>query len=363
MNGCLKILISLLKGLAGITSLVFLVAYLAGSFHTKILPGVIAQPKLETAVMLPSTAVLHKEEPMVERVPGSIAAKHEISISARILATIQDVLVRAGDNIEEGSPLVFLDSRDLEARELQAKQQLAASQAQLDEAQKEYERIGALFKENVVPSAKADQVERAYRVALAQVDSARQAAAEAGVAQTYARIKAPMAGRVINRLAEPGDMAVPGIPLLKLYNPAELRLEAYVRESLSSYLSRGDTLPVFIDALDKSFEGKVEEIVPQSEPGARAFLVKVALPVDDRLYPGMFGRVLIQTGTAENLYLPRSAIRTVGQLETVQVVREGNTPGRRMIKTGRGAGEGLVQVLSGLEAGEKVYLPKESGDQ
>ncbi len=356
MKALLKGLKSLLKAIVGICSLILLVAYLAGSFHSKILPSVIAQPKPSGTVEPPSIEVILKEEPVVERIPGTIAAKHEISVSARILATIQDVQVRAGDTVQEDDPLVLLDSRDLEAKELQAKQQLAAARAQLNEAQKEYDRMRALFKEDVVPTAKADQVERAYRVALAQVDSASQAVVEARVAQTYARIKSPLAGRVIDRLAEPGDTAVPGVPLLKLYDPSELRLEAYVRESLSNYLSRGDRLPVFIDALDKSFEGKVEEIVPQSEPGARAFLVKIGLPLDDRLYPGMFGRVLIQTGTAENFYIPQSAVRTIGQLEMVKVVREGNTPGKRMIKTGRGSAEGLIQVLSGLLAGEKILL-------
>jgi len=359
MRKLLKGLKSLLKAMAGGVSLVLQVAYLAGSFHTKILPGVIAQPKPGGETEPPSMEVILKEEPVVERVPGTIAAKHEISVSSRLLATIQNVMVRAGDTVQAGDPLILLDSRDLEARELQAKQQLAAARAQLDEALKEYERMSALFKENVVPTAKADQVERAYRVALAQVDSASQAVVEAEVAQTYARIKAPVTGRVIDRLAEPGDTAVPGVPLLKLYNPSELRLEAYVRESLSNYLTRGDRLQVFIDALDKSFEGKVEEMVPQSEPGARAFLVKVGLPLDERLYPGMFGRVLIQTGTSENLYIPHSSVRTVGQLETVKVFRDGNTPGKRMIKTGRSTNEGLVQVLSGLEAGEKVYLSVE----
>lgn len=363
MKAVIKGLISIMKGLTGIISLILLVAYLAGSFNNKIIPGAIAQPKLQSVEDSPFTEVILKEEPVIERVPGTIAAKHEISVSARILANIQDVMVRAGDRIEEGSPLVLLDSRELEARELQAKQQLAAAQAQLDEAQKEYERMATLFKENVVPTAKTEQVERAYRVALAQVDSARQAVAEAGVAQTYARIKAPVAGRVIDRFAEPGDTAVPGAPLLKLYDPSELRLEAYVRESLSSYLSRGDRLPVFVDALGKSFTGKVEEIVPQSEPGSRAFLIKIGLPLNDRLYPGMFGRVLIQTGTAENLYIPLEAVQTIGQLEMVRVVREGEAPGKRMIKTGRGAGDGLIQVLTGLQAGENVLLPKEGGEK
>lgn len=343
--------------IAGMAALALIVAYLAGAFSEKIQPTDI--PRARESVALPAHTEGRVEairEKVFERIPGTIAAKHEISVSSRILATIEDVLVRSGDSIGEGSPLVVLDSRDLEARELHAERQLEAAQAQLTESSKEYERGQALFRQNVVPLAQFDRAERGYRVASAQVDSARQSLAEARVARTHARILAPKEGRVVDRLAEPGDTAIPGQPLLKIYDPSDLRLETYVRESLATSLNRGQGIEVVIDALGSSLMGRVAEVVPQAEPGARAFLVKIALPVDPRVYPGMFGRAVIETGETDSLYVPAQAVRTVGQLDYVTLLSGDSSPARQLIHLGQARRAGQVEVLSGVTSGDRVAV-------
>ncbi|MCG3198679.1 MAG: efflux RND transporter periplasmic adaptor subunit [Candidatus Omnitrophica bacterium] len=357
MKSLLRALKTALVWLGGLAALVLIVAYLAGVFTEKIQPT--DTPEAPRQVVLP----MHSEgrveavrEKVVERIPGTVEAKHEISVSSRILATIEDVLVRSGDSIREGSPLIILDSRDLEARELQAERQLEAAQAQLAESSKEYARVQALYRQNVVPLAQFDRVERAYRVASALVDSAKEALAEARVAQTHARIAAPKDGRVVDRLAEPGDTAIPGQPLLRIYDPSELRLETYVRESLATRLQRGAEIEVVIDALGGSLSGRVEEIVPQAEPGARAFLVKIALPLDDRVYPGMFGRAVIQTGETDSLFVPEKAVQTVGQLSYVTLMSGEPSSARQVVHLGEGKREGQLEVLSGVSAGDRVAV-------
>jgi RND family efflux transporter MFP subunit len=356
MKRWVKALKETMKWLAGIGCLVLITAYLAGAFSEKIMPGIVARSEEAPPGEFTTADVVLRHEPLLERVPGTVAAKHQISVSSRILARIEDVLVRSGDVIREGSPLVTLDSRDLVARESQSREQLVSAEAQLDEAQKEYERVQALYKENAVSLSKLDQAERGYRVASAQVDSAKQALEETRVSQTYAKILSPLSGRVVNRLAEPGDTAIPGQALLKVYDPSVLRLETFVRESLATRLHRNDPLDVAIDALGQSLKGRVEEIVPQAEPGSRSFLVKVGLPLDDRIYPGMFGRVVIHTGTAENLYIPEQAVHSVGQLDFVTLLKEGKPAGKQMVQLGNRNHEGFVQVLAGLREGDQVAV-------
>jgi RND family efflux transporter MFP subunit len=346
----------LIKWTAGLGCLVLIVAFLAGTFRSKIIPGELPEPPLDLKTPFTPGEVIRKEEPVLEKVPGSIAAKHQFTVSSRIMAGIEDVLARAGDFVAEGSPLVILDSRDLEARERQTEEELAAAKAQLEEAQRDFERVEDLYKENVVPLSKFDASQRAFRVATARVDNLKQALEEARIAHTYARILSPITGRVIDRLAEPGGTAVPGQPLLKVYDPSALRLEAYVRESLSSHLKRGDHLTVSVDALNQEVEARVEEVVPQAEPGARAFLVKVALPLDDRLYPGMFGRLVIRTGSRTVIYAPQSAVQTVGQLDLVVILKEGRPHHRQMVKPGERHDGSHVEVISGLEPGDNVAV-------
>jgi RND family efflux transporter MFP subunit len=356
MRHWLRNLKEIIKWTLGFTLLALIVAFLAGTFDKKIDPETLEPIKPQIGVPFEPFQATLVEERLVEPIPGTVAAKHETTVSSRILASIEDVLVRAGDTVSSGSPLVVMDSRDLLARELQANERLEASKARLDEAQQEYDRVQALFKESVVPKTKIDAAERAYRVAVAEVDSAKQAVEEARVAQTHARIESPISGRVIDRLAEPGDTAVPGIPLLKLYDPSELRMEAYVRESLASQLRRNDPLKVHLDTIEETIEGTIAEIVPQADPGSRSLLVKVKLPQIDGLYPGMFGRVLIDTGTAEALCIPQGAVRSVGQIHFVTVLREGKPDAVRLVKLGKPRQDALVSVLSGLAEGEEVAV-------
>ncbi|MCA9448373.1 MAG: efflux RND transporter periplasmic adaptor subunit [Candidatus Omnitrophica bacterium] len=346
---------TLLKWTVGVVFLLVIVAYLAGVFEQKIEPGQIEQGSVEEDACDQVAEPMLVNEPQIEQIPGTIAAKHETTISSRILATIEQVLVRAGDVVKSGSPLVILDSRELETRELQAEEALAASQAQLKEAETEFARSQNLFDQGTIPKSRYDTAESGYRVAQANVERAKQNLEEVRVSQTYARIESPISGRVIDRLAEPGDTASPGVPLLRLYDPSDLRLEAYVRESLASQINRGEKIQVRVETLNKTFEGKVEEIVPQADPGSRSLLVKIALPETEGLYPGMFGRVLIQTGTEERLYVPSDAVRAVGQLRYVQLIGEGGRE-KRLLKLGQNGPDGKVSVLSGIDPSESVKI-------
>jgi multidrug efflux pump subunit AcrA (membrane-fusion protein) len=144
--------------------------------------------------------------------------------------------------------------------------------------------------------------------------------------------------------------------MARLYDPGRLRLEANVRESLAELLRSLDQLDVRIDALDRTVRGRIEEIVPSSDPGSRTFVVKVGLPADPSLFPGMFGRLAIPVGVEERFLVPEDAVLRVGQLEFVRV-ESGEGVQRRHVRTGQPAEDGLIEIRSGLEPGERVRVP------
>jgi len=149
-----------------------------------------------------------------------------------------------------------------------------------------------------------------------------------------------------------------------LYDPASLRLEVPVMENLAVRLQRGDSLTVRIDALERDVEAVVDEIVPQAEAASRSFLVKVALAPGEGLYEGMFGRLRIPSGVRRHLCLATAAIQTIGQLQFVDVVRpDGKTLERRFITTGRLGMPERVEVLSGVEAGDRVLLHRHVSEE
>lgn len=334
--------------------LALLMALLAGMFEEKIPPGSVAAPPLPIDGPL-AEVQLHRV-PLVEEAVGTLRPREQTQISARVLSTVTVVTVSEGDRVAKDDVLVELDRRDLTARLEQARQARAAAQAALDEALATFDRVSELAERGVAAAAELDRAEAALKTAQAELARNRQAVEEAEAARSHATIRAPFDGRVIHRMVEPGDTAVPGSPLLHLYDPDALRLEAQVRESLATRLTPGDSLRVRIDALDLTVPSTVEMIVPAADPGSRSFVVKADMPPLPELYPGMFGRLLIQAGTVEHVSIPASALRRVGQLEYVLVAVDGSAL-RRYVRTSPARHAGRMEVLSGLRPGEQVVLP------
>jgi RND family efflux transporter MFP subunit len=169
-----------------------------------------------------------------------------------------------------------------------------------------------------------------------------------------AAVKAPFDGVVAERLAEPGDTAAPGRPLLVIHDPLKLRLEAQVPESCASKASVGMEVRARIDALGREVLARVEEISPAADPQSRTFLLKAALPEEKGLRPGTFGRFLQPCGKKTALLVPAAAVARSGQLEMVRVL-EGGRPQVRHVRTGKAHGA-KVEVLSGLREGETVLV-------
>ncbi len=339
----------------GLVVLGLAIAWLSGAFTPKIEPGYEPPPVRKWAGQ-PTDEVHEITKDYIEEAVGTLKAASRTIVSAKVLATIDEIAVAAGDQVQEGDLLLQLDSKDLEARVKQAEQSLAATVATRKQAEADYARLKDLFDKRVIAKSELDQATRQMEVAQAEVARAEEAVTEANVLLSYATIKAPKAGRVVDRLAEPGDTARPGEPLVVLYDASSLRLEAPVLENLAVKLEVGQKLNVYVDALDREVEATVDEIVPQADAPSRSFLVKAALPRTGDLYEGMFGRLRIPAGSRRHLCLATDAVQHVGQLEFVDVVKPDGTLDRRLIKTGRVGMPGRMEVLSGLQAGEKVVL-------
>jgi membrane fusion protein (multidrug efflux system) len=341
----------------GTLAVVVAVAWISGACGERIAPGELPAPGTRLPAGAPVAVVEAVREPVVEHVSGTVASARETTISAKILARIAEIPVVAGSVVAEGDLLVRLEGRDLEARVREAEEEQRAAQARLELARQELARSEELFKQRVASQQQLDRSRSAFRVAEADVQAAQQRLEDARVASSYAEIRSPVNGRVIDRLAEPGDTAAPGVPLLRVYDPGSLRLEAPVREALAVQLTAGQPLRVWIAALDRTLEGSIAEIVPFAEPGARTLLVKVQLPAEPQLYAGMFGRVEIPAGERSLLVVPAAAVSHIGQLEFAMAVGPDDTLERRLVTTGPADREGRLEVLSGLAAGERLLLP------
>src|SRR5262249_30609041 len=144
----------------------------------------------------------------------------------------------------------------------------------------------------------------------------------AAVTRDYATIAAPFDGIVTKRIADPGAMASPGVPLLMVQG-GTLRLEAIVPESALVSVRKGSTVPVTFDALPaRALTGGVVEIAPQGDPSSHTFRVKIELPSGSGAAAGMFGRARFVTGTEKRLLVPARALVEREGLHYLYVVDE-----------------------------------------
>ena len=318
-----KLLRPVLQVVVGGTVLLAAVIWLSGGFGEQIAAPDDRPPEGGSPVASGDTVAVQEVWATVyEQASGTIASARHTTISSKILARIDEILVHAGSEVARDDVVVRLDGRDLEARLRAMREEVTAARAALQLAGSERERVDKLFASDVATRQQVDRARAQFQVATAELERARQRLKDAQVALSHAEIRSPVAGRVVDRLAEPGDTAAPGAPLLRIYDPGALRLEAPVRESLATRLASGQLLSVEVPAISAALMGEIDEIVPHAEPGARTFLVKVRLPEDARLYAGMFGRVEIPAGEGSWLSVDERAVERIGQLEYVSVVGE-----------------------------------------
>lgn len=344
------------QAVGALGGMLLIILWMAGVFGEKIQPGTV-EARAGTAPAGAATAAVESAVvPIIEEAAGTVQAERKTVVSAQFVAVIREVRVRAGDHVAAGDPLIVLDDRELVARAQEARRAVEGAQAARDKADGDLQRAKRMLATKVISQSEFDQTESAFKVADAALEGARQGRQAAEVAQTYATIRAPVTGRIIDRLADPGDTALPGKPLLSLYDPAALRIEVPVRESLVTRLAVGASIPVRLGANVETIDGTVDEIVPQAEAGSRTFLVKVGLPRREGLYTGMFGRVLIAAGERTRMLIPQAAVTQVGQLTFVDVVGAERAVMRRLVTLGPSLGDGRVEVLSGLRVGDTVLV-------
>lgn len=314
---------------------------------------------------------------------GTVRARTAALISSKVMAYVREVRVQASDRVRAGDLLVALDARDLEsnyrraeagrdeARSAQAEadQALAGAKVQLDLARATFARMQELFDKKSISNQEFDEAtarrksaEAGYEMAAARgaqvrakIAQAQQEVESAGIMRGYADIRAPFSGVVTARTAEPGSMATPGSPLLTIEREGAYRLEAPVEESRVKSIRAGQVVSVNVEALGRTLDAHVSEIVPAVDAASRAYLVKIDLPALAQLRSGMFGRAVFSGGSRQVLAVPAAAVIERGQLQSVFVADGGNAH-TRLITVGRKSGE-KVEVLSGLSAGETVICP------
>jgi RND family efflux transporter MFP subunit len=272
------------------------------------------------------------------RAAGTVRAARRAELSTRLMGRIESVRVRAGDAVRAGQLLATVERGALSAAQAQAA-------SALDLATSSLRRTERLYADSAVPLVQLEAARNAHAQAEAQVR-----AVQADLA--YADLRAPFAGVVAERRAEPGDNAAPGRPLLVLEDRTARELVVTAPEEVAARIAPGQRVPVEIGSAGRRGTAEVLAVVPGADPRSPTVEIRLRGPADAA--PGLaVVAELPAAGSASSLLVPAAALVHRGQLDGVYLFAPDTTLRLRWVRVGRSFG-GSVEVVSGLVPGDVV---------
>jgi RND family efflux transporter MFP subunit len=307
-----------------------------------------------------------EQVPVTVQAAGSLHAHQSATLSAQVMGRVEQVLVREGDSVRASQTLVILDDTTLKSSLDQANAAVRAAEKQQNAAQTNADlaastlaRYRQLQEQKSVSPQEMDEVTRRAEAASARADALRAQTDAMKAQQTsaramlnYTRIVAPFAGVITGRMADPGALASPGVPLLQVDSAGPLELDAAVAESEIAFVRQGMKIGVSIDGGSVDPAGTVSEIVPAADVSSHSFMVKIDLPTSKELHAGMYALAEIPTGTKQSITAPPSAIVARGSLAFVYVLDSNNIAQLRYVTLGA-VHANRVEVLSGIAGDER----------
>lgn len=347
------------------------------------------QVSAQTVTIAPAQIGLVSEQLTVT---GTVEPANLLAVTPQIGGLqIREVLVREGDRVAAGQPLVILDDAELRTQIQEAQAQIEVAQAQqqqqqanlsqararLVEAEANRDRYQSLVNQGAVSSEEFDR--RATQALTAREDvgvaAASVTSAEANLRSEQSALQrlqtqldrttvvAPTAGIVAERPASVGSVSSTSTTVVSLIQGNQLELLAEVPQAQLSQVQVGAPVSV-TSSTDPEIqvEGAVQEIQPLVDPETRTANVVIRLPVSDRLRSGMFLTAAIQSGQRSGLTIPATALlpQPDGTVR-VYVLGDDATAVARTVEIGArvpGTGEesDRVEILQGLEASEQVII-------
>lgn len=293
-----------------------------------------------------------RELPELRTFSARVEAVHHATVSAETSGRIEEIRVDIGDLIAAGTVILTITSTEQRAGLTRAEAALAEATATLATESVEYERARNLLAQRFIAQADMDRATLRLEAARARVASGEAAVRTAREQLSYTEVRAPYAGVVSARMVEPGELVQPGMPLMAGYDPATLRVELELPQSVAAAVRALRVAHVAVDGGARYAPDKLV-LYPAADPATGTVRVRLELPASaPDLYPGQFVTAQFTVGSRQGLLIPEASLVERAELSAVYVVSDG-VPALRQVRTGAGfAGE--VEVLAGLESGELV---------
>lgn len=298
------------------------------------------------------------ELPMPEllTLTGTLRASQESDVAADASGKVTATMVERGQAVKQGETLAVLDARGAALTATAFAAQSGLAKAQLEQAQKECQRVQSLFKSGAISQAEYDRTTTQCQAGQFSAVAAQAQQASAQKIVGDAVIRAPFSGIVGERLVNVGQYVQPATKVISLYAPDPLRLELTVPESSIANIKPDLPVAFSVSAFgDKTFSGAVKFISPNIRQSTRDLVIEALVPnADLELRPGMFAVAHLTIGERKLPTVPTSAVRKDDSGARVFVVIERRLQ-ERVVSLG-GEKDGRIGVSSGVKANEAVVV-------
>ena len=297
-----------------------------------------------TSAQLETYSAAVQSRPLERVLNGEVEAVNEATVSAQTSGRVIEINYDVDDYVEKDAILLRFRDKDQRAR-------YNAAQAQYEQAQAEFKRVEDIFEKKLVAKSALDKAE-------ARLKSTRAAFEQASEELENTRVRAPYSGIVVRRHVEVGELASVGQPLFTGISLEELRASVDIPQDMVSVVRERRQARVLLERNGKrSVAGESLRISPYANPKSHTFNVRVNLPKGDHgIYPGMFVKVAFVVDETRRLVVPAKAIVHRSEMTGAYVIDNQDRLHLRQLRIGDKFEDGMVEILAGLQEGERVAL-------
>lgn len=308
-----------------------------------------ATPELPTVVA--ERVSLRRIAPEVA-LAGSVVSRNDSHIASDVegrVAWVADV----GTIVQQGDVLARLDNSVASMQLASDKANVARLAAQLRFDRAQADRMESLYSQSAIAKATRDQAVSTREMDAGALAQAQAALSKSEYQQDHDQIRAPFAGRVVQRLINPGEYATAGKDIVRLVDIGSLEISAQAPIQYSQYVHEGSNLTAQIE--DKSITAQVRAIVPVGDQLSRTVEVRLTL-ASGAAFVGDSARVLIPTAAPRDaIAVPRDALLLREEGTYVFKLDRHNTALRVAVETGSAQGD-MIEVHGPIAVGERVVV-------
>ncbi len=277
-------------------------------------------------------------------ISGPVKAVSSAFVKARVAGELQDLKVREGDYVKAGEVIAKVDTTEYQARTRQAQQQAQAAKSQVDIAKRNFDNNQALVSKGFISSTALESSAATLAAAQASFSAAQAGADVALKALDDTVLRAPIAGVVSQRLAQPGERVAIDARVVEIVDLARLEVEASLSAADSFLVKIGQAVRLTVEGSDKPVTAKLVRINPSAVAGSRAILIYLAINSSTGLRQGFFAQGTLHTDVLRTLAVPLGTVRTDKPVPYVQLLTQGKVTHQEVTLGQRGEVDGAAWV-------------------